>query len=197
MYDWKLAIVTNFWQRQQAEIWWSGHVFPMGAPKVRASDEAIAQAERAANVKFPEDYKDFLRHADGWPGFCEDMDLFATADFLSGDATRQLARHPSAVQFMNGLGFTPSDYVAVGGARQGLDVFLLTAADSSKSPGEVIWYDDEQRDRWPSFSEFFSSMIAFNELLAQKGAEKDPDRGGGAKRYPLGYIPTEFRLKDE
>jgi hypothetical protein len=197
MYDWKLAIVMNFWQRQQAEIWKSGHVFPMGAPKVRASNEAIAQAELATAFRFPEDYKDFLRHADGWPAFCENMDLFGTPDYLSGEANRLLERHAAAIQFMHGLGFGRDDYIAVGGARKGQNLFLLLSADNPRSPGEVIWYNDEQLDRCPSFSEFFSSMIAFNELLAQKGAHDNPDRGGGARRYPLGYRPPEFRLEDE
>lgn len=197
MYDWKLAIATNFWQRQQAEIWDPQHLFPMKGPKVRASEEAIAQAEEATAFLFSQDYKDFLRHADGWPAFCENMDIFGTSDFLSGEVKRLVERHAAAIRFMSTLGLDSNDYLAVGGNRNGLDLFLLISANCRNSPGQVIWYKDDEVDRCPSFGEFFSSMIALNEWLAQEGAKDPRNKNNPAKRYPPGYQPTEFRWEDK
>lgn len=175
MFDWKLAIVTNFRWRQAAEDRDAEGLYPMGAPKVAASEEAIARAELEIGVRFPEDYAAFLRHADGWPSFCENMDLFGTRDFLSGEAKRLLDRNAAATAFMHGLGFGRGDYCAVGGDRDADDLFLLISSESRKSPGEVIWYSDEELDRCRSFQEFFSNMIAFNQALAQNA---HPDGAG-------------------
>ena len=168
MYDWKLAIVKNFQWRQAAEDYDKARICPMGAAKVAASNEAIMSAEHAVNFQFSDDYRDFLRHADGWPSFCQSLNLFGTTDFRSGESRRLLNNNRDATAFMNQLGYSSEDYVAVGGERSGPDLFLLISPHSTRLPGGVIWFDKEELERFDSFCEFFSSMIKLNWWFAKQ-----------------------------
>ena len=171
MLDWKSEIVRNCYWKQIAHD--ADGALTWRVPKVAAKSEAITAAEHVLGFGFPGDYRDFLRHADGWPWFLNETDLFGTPDFLSGRAARFLQR-PGLVGAMAKLGFQPREYIPIGAGDPEVDqeVFLLVRPGASILPGGVVWFDPEcvdgVLDKYASFEEFFVSVIGYNEIIAKK-----------------------------
>jgi cell wall assembly regulator SMI1 len=143
------------------------HILPWHLPRVAAVDQAIVSAEKFSAFKFPEDYRNFLKYADGWLGFHISTDLFGTEEFLSGKAKRVLDRR-EINEYMRETGFVPSDYIPIGSSDVGLEVFLLISPNANKVPGGVIWFVSDEIERFQSFGEFFSSMVDYNVRIANK-----------------------------
>lgn len=67
--DWKTVIVTNVQILQQREKVDLNHVWEYRLSEVRATLQQVKDAEGRIGFEFPEDYKDFLLHANGWNCF--------------------------------------------------------------------------------------------------------------------------------
>ena len=52
-------------------------------PEVRATLRQVKDAERQLGFEFPEDYKDFLLHANGWNCFYQYVDVLPLHDLLN------------------------------------------------------------------------------------------------------------------
>lgn len=169
--DWKAEIARIVHWKQVAAEHDKNHVLPWHLPRVGASPDRIADAEAATGVRFSPEFKEFLAHADGWPGFYVLTDLFGTQDFQSGRA-KAAAQRPELQEFLRGQGVGNTEAVVIGGSDLDLDVFIHFAPDSGLLPGGVLWFAAEEIDRYPTFSAFFSAMVNYNARIAQKMAEK-------------------------
>lgn len=167
-FDWKTAIATLVQCKQRIADRDRLDALPWHLPAVAASDDRIADAERAAGFAFPSAYRRFLAHADGWRGFYVLVDLFGTADIVDGGARDVLVR-PEVASFVRTIG--SDQVIAIGASEQETDVFLLVGPDSAALPGGVIWWADEEIDRFDDFAAFFTAMIAYNERVAERLAD--------------------------
>lgn len=163
MIDWKLEIARMGHWKQIAANYDPEHLYPFHIPGVAASPFLIAATEAAAGVQFPAQYKEFLGYGDGWRALLRYTDLFGTNDFRSG-RSRRVQKRPDIVAFVRDHGLECS--VPVGSSPEDAEVFLLVPEESKILPGGVVWYFNEEIDRFDSFHEFFASMINYNAELA-------------------------------
>ena len=160
--DWKQRIaVMALVQRKLAELdtagLWEHHL-----PRVAAPPERLDEVEAHLGEPLDSSYREFLRHADGWPSFYQTVDLFGTDDLLGGDRFR----HAEEM-----LSYIEQERVATRGLRRellpiavspvDLDLFVITRRSSAR-PGTVIWLAGSEIDRYPSFDEYFLAMIDYN-----------------------------------
>ena len=147
------------------------HALKWHLPCVGATVEQIARAERLTGTTFSEDYKEFLSCADGWNGFYILVDLFGTRDFSAGRAT-DIMKRPELRKFFQDEGWINQNVVPIGGSDAELDVFLLMSPTSPVLPGGVVWWANEEIDRYPSFRDFFGAMVNYNAQVAHKIAQQ-------------------------
>lgn len=168
--DWKSEIARMVYWKQVAAGYDVLGALPWHLPNVAASLYDVLSAERVLGTPFPSEYREFLGYADGWRGFEITTDLFGTRDFLTGRATKLLTR-PELDNFISTLGIDREYIIPIGCSEFDLDVFLAIGDRSPVLPGGVIWFANEEVDRFNSFSEFFSTMINYAAHGAQKLAE--------------------------
>lgn len=183
-FNWPLEIVRNCQWKEMAASAAPQDLSPWSPPKLAAKPDEIAAAEAAVGFSFPDAYKGFLRHANGWNGAYIDLSLFGTPDFLSGLPAEVLKR-PGLVEVVARLGFRPDQYVVIGAGPSQLnaDVFLLIHPENRTLAGGVVWVDADvisESDRFSSFEEFFLAIIDHNESLAHYVAARA--RGDGPSR---------------
>jgi hypothetical protein len=173
-FHWPLAIVRICqWKEIAAEK--APDVFsPWSLPKLAAKPEAIAAAEAVVGFKFPEAYRGFLRHANGWDGAYVALNLFGTPDFLSGRAAEVLKR-PGLVELLAKMGFAIGQYLVLGAGdpKYEADVILLIRPDNHLLPGGIVWINAEDisdSHQFASFEDFFLALVDYNEGTAQYAA---------------------------
>lgn len=161
--DWKEEIVKLVFVKQLLAEVDVEHIWPHHLPEVAASEDDIKAVEKHLGYSLDRKYADFLRHANGWKGFYQSVDLFGTSDLIDGSrmshAKEMLyATDDSAIQMS---GFQRSDLLPIGATMVDLDIFFLTMLNSSK-PGQVIWFAGSEIDRFPDFDEFYLTMVDYN-----------------------------------
>jgi hypothetical protein len=170
-FDFKAEISRiAYWKKLAADHDENG-ALPWHLPKVGAHSDQIREAQEIVGFEFPVDYAQFLRLANGWKAFHILTDLFGTYDFLNRRHVAETKRH-ELKSFLENTGLASGDVVVVGASDLDLDVFLLVSPHSKILPGGVIWFASEEVERYRSFSEFFSAMVNYNAMVAQRMATK-------------------------
>jgi hypothetical protein len=134
-------------------------------PKVCASIDQVRACERALGFDLDKNHKDFLLHADGWDAFLQDTDLFGTSDFLRSRRCRAAQGILDAYKrpAFDQIHVPRSELYPIGGAQEDDDRSLFVMVKASfPSKSRVLWLTDYGVERFPSFSEFFVTMIAEN-----------------------------------
>ena len=90
-FDWKAEIVKLVLVKQALAEADRHKLWPWHLPSVAASDEQIEACERKLGFPLDPIYAQFLRHANGWRGFYQAVDLFGTEE-LCGNERLQRAR---------------------------------------------------------------------------------------------------------
>jgi hypothetical protein len=54
---------------------------------------------------------------------------------------------------------------------------ICVSPASRTLPGGVVWFVNEEVDRYESFGEFFGSMVNYNAIIAKKLSSKRPWTG--------------------
>jgi hypothetical protein len=139
-------------------------VFPWCLPEVAAPKEKLDQVERALGVSLPVELKAFLSHADGWRGVLVRADLFGSEDLVSKG--KALLEREDVVRFLEKVAINAQEVLVIGASDTEKTMFLLRL-DSSHI-GQIIWYDEEEIECFPSFRSFFSCVTEHNvELLGE------------------------------
>jgi hypothetical protein len=137
--------------------------FQSGTP---ATDERIAEMEKALGVKFDPGYRAFLRRfgfaiwfGDSIFGYFElDEEKWPGYDFDAVRRTKEVRNEPVP----KGYKPFPKDAVVIGDDQAGGYFGLRSLA--SKPPGEVVWfqYEDDAPsfERWPTFAAYVKSLLA-------------------------------------
>lgn len=168
--DWKVEISRIVYWKQIAADHDKQKLLPWHFPRVGATPENIAMAEQVVGTKFSQQFKDFLSCADGWQGFYILTNLFGTKEFLEGKSKAVLKR-PELATFLEANHLQESEVVPIGASDFELDVFLNFSQDSKLLPGGILWFANEEVERFESFAEFLSAMVNYNAKIAQKMAK--------------------------
>jgi hypothetical protein len=136
-------------------------------PNLAACEDDLLAAERAVARRLPAGYREFLRFANGWRGFCVLTDLFGTKDLIEGKGAEARSR-PDVVEFCKDNGLEQSGCLVVGDSPNDLNLFAMF----SEWPETVVWICGEEVDRYNTFAEFFIAMIAYNEQVAARLANQ-------------------------
>lgn len=130
-------------------------------PRPKASEEQISQLEESIGERLPESYREFLLHADGWPGFYFTLDLFGLVELNGGGKHR----HAQTVletydeeDVLEDSDLTAADLLPVA-AGQGNDLVVILREGRPKA-GTVVWFDGEEYARFDSFADFFEDTVA-------------------------------------
>jgi hypothetical protein len=160
--NWKEEIVKLVMIKQALAELDKQRVWPHHLPSVAASPESIADAERHLGFALDTHYAEFLRHANGWKGFYQTVDLFGVED-LMGSAKMQHALELLEVMgdAVKASGFNAQDFLPLGVTLLDRDLFVLTKPTSARG-GLVIWFSGEEADRFQTFEEFFLAMMDYN-----------------------------------
>lgn len=120
-------------------------------PRVGATDERLSQVEATLGFGLESSYRSFLRFADGWPWFYQSVTLFGTRELLGGELAPI------------GIGERGQSLTPIAASVCDRDVFAMRVRDGVMGPA-VVWLAGEEVDRFPSFEEYFASMLAYNRL---------------------------------
>jgi len=108
-------------------------------------------------------YVAFLRCANGWPRFYQDVDLFGTEQLLGGPerawAYETLALLAEAGS-LDPIGVRSQSVLPIAGSFLQTDLFLMCMAPGERR-GHVLWVAGELIDEYQSFFEYFTAMIAY------------------------------------
>jgi hypothetical protein len=133
------------------------HLWGRHLPEVGASEEQLEAVERKLGKALDPHYREFLKFANGWRSFYQNVDLFGTAELVGGEkidyARRLLTATPDDV-----LKVPRGQLLPIAATLEDRDLFVLDSRT-----GEVIWLAGEEIDRYPSFDEYFVAMIAYNQ----------------------------------
>lgn len=167
MIDWKAEISRIVYWKQMIAENDRLNAYPWHLPKVGAISEEIAAAEKAVGLSFSSQYEEFLRCANGWQGFVVTVDLFGTKDFLDGRFQKVMQRE-ELFAFAKEQEFGEGEFVPIGASETDLDVFLHFSPSAKNLPGGVLWFANEEVDRYESFADFFAAMVNYNARVAQR-----------------------------
>jgi hypothetical protein len=138
-------------------------VFPQHLPKAPATPGEIQECERALGFELDDEYRTFLLHADGWHGFVQDIHLFGTQDLLGSDrfceARRILQSYRHVISGSDALAI--ESLFPIGVSLADGDVFAMVRP-GIPSDWRVFWIAGGESERYPSFSEFFLTMMDAN-----------------------------------
>lgn len=177
MADWADAIRRMVAAQRQVRESDREHLWRHEQPTPPASRELLGLVQARRGVILDSQYTELLVHADGWPAFMQDVDLFGTSD-LSGDPFDE------AVQLLSTLepetvdvdALDMASLIPIGASRTGIDLFVMPQADGC-TPTPVIWLAGLEVERYISFEEFFQAMIEANlgEATALRERQQDAD----------------------
>lgn len=165
MIDWQKEIATMAYVKDaifklDVEGLWRHHL-----PKVAATEEQLHAVESALGHPLDSRYADFLRHANGWPAFYQNVDLFGADELIGGEHMDRALSLLSNTAFdaFRSAGVHRNDLLPIAVSSTDLDLFVLMRP-SSKLLGTVIWFAGAEVDRFPNFDEFFLTMTDYNRL---------------------------------
>lgn len=161
--NWKAEIVRLAMIKQSIAAADHAKALPWALPNVAASEDELGQVEQALSQPLAHGYKEFLRHANGWAGFCVLTDLFGTRELVSERAQAARSR-PDLLAFCRDNNLDAARCVVIGDSPNDLNMFAMFR----EQPESIVWLCGEEVDRYNSFSEFFSAMIAYNEQVLRR-----------------------------
>lgn len=133
-------------------------------PEPAAEMSEIMQAQEKLNVRFSEEYIEFLKTANGWNCFYQLVDLFGTEDFISEESERMTyAKNLLNVnlEYIDSLQSIRDYLLPIAVSRTDMDLFVLMLAEGEEY-GQVVWLAGGEIERFSSFNHFFEEMIEYN-----------------------------------
>lgn len=178
MIDWRSEIVKGVLVHQRlreldAKGFWK---YPL--PEVAASEDEIDATEKDLGYQLDPHYRQFLRYANGWRSFWQDVDILGTTGLARGvvmEAARAQLAAVGSELFVGDVGLGIADVLPIAASALQSDMFLL-GLPWSKAPGVVIWFAGYSIERFPNFDEFYLSMLDYNRHQITKFEEGWPDR---------------------
>ena len=166
--DWRNMIVAMVYVKQELMKLDVEGIWPHHLPELAASEERLRKIEAYLGYRLDQDYREFLKMADGWKGFCQTVDLFGTQEFAGSSIMEYAKTMLEAIEdnVIKSSGFLREDLLPIAATRFDRDLFVM-AIPTSHSPGTVIWFAGEEIERYPSFTKYFLEMVKYNRLLVE------------------------------
>ena len=166
--DWKARIVTMVQIKQVIADLDKQGLWQYELPGVAATEEDLRNVERLLGESLDSRYRDFLRHAGGWPAFHQTVDLFGHKDLLG---SMRFAHAQSMLEAVEGSVLESAkvkreQLLPIAASPVDLDLFVMTRRSADK-PGVVIWIAGTEIDRFPTFDEYFLAMLDYNRAEVQ------------------------------
>ncbi len=162
MNNWKeriimMLMVKNALSQADNEQLWEYHY-----PEVAVHMKEILSVQKKLNVKFSEEYTEFLQCANGWKSIYQLVDLFGTKDFDS--ESMEYARKLLNTEMVNNksLNRLGGSLFPIAVSQTDKDLFVMVLAEGEEY-GQVIWLAGGEVERFASFCEFFDAMIEYNK----------------------------------
>ena len=171
--DWRAPIVEMVTAKQNLAAWDPNNLFPNLLPEMAASEESIDRAERVLGSRFDSDHRRFLRVADGWSCFHQEVTLLGTRTLVSGELRDgAVESFEYAPEMLEELGRPTEALLPIAASLEQDDVFVMLVGDGAVGPG-VIWLaEGELIDTFESFGQFFVSMIEHTKRRTSKLKEE-------------------------
>ena len=137
--EWRDRIVAMVYVKQELMKLDVDGIWPHHLPELAASDESLRKTEAHLGFRINQDYREFLKMANGWKGFLQTIDLFGTQE-LSGSPMMQYAQ--SLLGFVEddvikSTGFSREELLPIAATKYDKDLFFMTLP-TSHEPGNVI-----------------------------------------------------------
>ena len=161
--NWKERIVQMVLVKQRLEEVDTEDLWEYKLPKLAASEESLQQVEVSVGMSLDPEYRDFLKHAGGWPAFYQSVDLFGPDELLGSPefAAARDALLSMEDEALAECGEAPRNLLPIAATREDLDLFLV-AGPEANIPGQVFWYAGGLIDTFPTFTEYFLAMVDYN-----------------------------------
>jgi len=165
--DWKSEIAKMVYIHQAISKLDVTKLWDHKLPRKSADLCDITKAEEELSITLPIDYKEFLKHANGWPCFYQYVDLFGCMDYLGSKEFRTAC---DSLKLLPISKLQRDNLLPIAATSDDIDLFCLNL-----STHKVIWYAGGEIEQFSSFSEFFLSMMDYNrreyrKLLQESGA---------------------------
>lgn len=160
--DWKRELViAHLLKNKISEVDVDG-LWENTLPGVAASDEQLASLEQMLGYHLDPQHRQFLLHANGWQSFMQDIDVFSVDDLKGGgNAARAIALIESLEPLDSLCGYGTRDLIPIAVSSDDIDVFAMTRPHTA-IPGTVFWFAGGLIETFPSFDEWFLSMVDYN-----------------------------------
>mgnify|MGYP000968954318 CR=1 FL=1 len=159
---WPDEIVKALVVRQRLDELDSVPVWSYPLPHVAVDEEGLQVTERSLGMPLDPQYRGFLRHADGWPKFYQDVDLFGTRELLSGpehDSAKETLDVLDGAGSLARVGLTKDSLLPIAASALQTDLFVM--ADRGGEHAHVLWLAGDLVEEFPSFSEYFLAMLDY------------------------------------
>lgn len=160
---WQGQIKTMIQVKQDLEKYDQEGLYEQYRPENGATEEEIRIVERSLGFTLDEQYRDFLKHANGWKNFNHTIPLFGTTQLfdlgLMGYVNKLLNECWEEIE--ETIGFTKDELLSIAATSENTDVFLISKP-STRQSGVVIWIAGYEIERYKDFKDFFSAMIIYN-----------------------------------
>jgi hypothetical protein len=177
--NWKERIVQMVLVKQRLEEVDTEKFWEYRLPKLAADEQTLRQVETDLGMPLDPEYREFLKHAGGWPAFYQTVDLFGPEELLGSPefmAARQ-ALLSMEDEALAECGEAPRNLVPIAATQQDLDLFLI-AGPEANTPGQVSWYAGGLIDTFPTFTEYFLAMVDYNRNEIQRLEAAGTDASG-------------------
>jgi SMI1-KNR4 cell-wall len=161
--DWKreivnMAIVKQHLHEVDKMRLWDWHL-----PEVAATVEQIKDLEGYLGYDIDNQFKSFLVCANGWKSMYHDVDIFGTTNYLRECPLYKKFGYllEVVIESCPGENIVSSELLPIAVSNDDIDIFAINNIYSA-SPGVVTWFAGYKIDTFPSFEEFFLSMIEYN-----------------------------------
>lgn len=129
-------------------------------PRLAATEEQVAEFERETGERLPASYREFLLHANGWPGLYFTLDAFGLEELRGGGSaphSRELLATYDAEEVLDDSGLDSADVLPIA-TGQGNDLVLIIR-EGRPGAGTVVWLDGEEYGRYSDFGAFFDELV--------------------------------------
>lgn len=176
MIDWPSEIVNGVLIQQRLRELDRRKLWQYFLPEIAASEDEIAATEQALGYRLDSSYRQFLRYANGWRSFFQDVDILGTKGLAGGAVAHAALAQLDAIEpeiFADNVGLDIGDVLPIAASTLQSDMFLL-GLPRSKEPGIVVWFAGYQIERFANFEEFYLSMLDYNRRRITKFEERAP-----------------------
>jgi hypothetical protein len=165
---WKEELVKLVYIKQAIADLDKGHLYPHHLPNVAATSVELDKSQNALGFKLEQDHAAFLLCANGWDGFLQNTDLFGTGDFSGSD------RYQAAQQTLDiydvgvfeGIGIPRTHLFPIGASSVDGNIYAMVKR-TIQSSKRIFWLEGDEREHFPSFSDFFVAMLDYNRFVLQ------------------------------